>query len=463
MSRVGRPAAIMASGLVIQLAGGAGCRAPDDALEEDAGAARAFRAGTQGLRLATWNIEWLGSGSKGPPDEERQLANVVQTLQELDADLVAVQEVVSDASFDAVLSALGDRHDGLLAGDGWVRGGSSYSAGEQQVGFIWRRDRLELVDAEVVLQEWDQEFAGRPPLLARFEVDGQPGVERVALTLHAKARADLDAWRRRQAGADALQHLLEGPLRQESVALMGDLNDDIDESIVTGRPSPYADLRDAFRFATLDMSLAGVATMDRGSHTLDHILLTGDWDPSEDADAERVQPAVERFSQTTSDHFPVAVQLAAAGDSQAGSAVGVILNEVLANETGTDPGGEFVELFHAGDGVLDLGGWMLADADRTRHVFEAGVLLAPGDRVVIWGGDASEGGLGLGNSGDAVRLSRPDGTLADEVRYGRGLAEADGVSMVRAVDGDPQALWVSHDTVASGPSSPGWGAGEAMR
>ena len=245
--------------------------------------------------------------------------------------------------------------------------------------------------------------------------------------------------------------------------MLGDFNDDIDWSIRSGMPSPYANLSDAYRFATLDLSLAGVSTMDRGRHTIDHILLTGAWDADGDADASVVSPDVERFSRTTSDHYPVrvAVHGGERGEPEPDAFSAVILNEVLANEAGTDPDGEFVELVHIGDMVLDLGGWTLSDDDRTRHVFEAGVLLAPGDRVVIWGGDASEGGLGLGNSGDAVRLSRPDGTRADEVRYGRGLAEADGVSMVRAVDGDPQALWVSHDTVASGPSSPGWGAGYA--
>ena len=426
---------------------------------------RALRSGggAGDIVLATWNIEWFGSRSEGPSDEQRQMDNVVRTLEGIDADLVAVQEIVSPAVFDALLERLGDGHDGLLAGDGWVAGNRSYRTGEQQVGFIWRTERLELLDAEVVLRNEDWAFAGRPPLLARFEVDGVGGDERLALTLHAKASAALQSWQRRQAGSDALQGLLEGRLAEESVAVLGDFNDDIDWSIRSGMPSPYANLSDAYRFATLDLSLAGVSTMDRGRHTIDHILLTGAWDADGDADASVVSPDVERFSRTTSDHYPVrvAVHGGERGEPEPDAFSAVILNEVLANEAGTDPDGEFVELVHIGDMVLDLGGWTLSDEDRTRHVFEAGVLLAPGDRVVIWGGDASEGGLGLGNSGDAVRLSRPDGTRADEVRYGRGLAEADGVSMVRAVDGDPQALWVSHDTVASGPSSPGWGAGYA--
>ena len=138
---------------------------------------RALRSGggAGDIVLATWNIEWFGSRSEGPSDEQRQMDNVVRTLEGIDADLVAVQEIVSPAVFDALLERLGDGHDGLLAGDGWVAGNRSYRTGEQQVGFIWRTERLELLDAEVVLRNEDWAFAGRPPFLARFEVDGVGG------------------------------------------------------------------------------------------------------------------------------------------------------------------------------------------------------------------------------------------------------------------------------------------------
>ncbi|MET0405653.1 MAG: lamin tail domain-containing protein, partial [Cystobacter sp.] len=50
----------------------------------------------------------------------------------------------------------------------------------------------------------------------------------------------------------------------------------------------------------------------------------------------------------------------------------VILNEVLANEAGSDVNGEFIELVNTGTAAADLSGWTLSDATATRHTFPSG-------------------------------------------------------------------------------------------
>ena len=82
-------------------------------------------------------------------------------------------------------------------------------------------------------------------------------------------------------------------------------------------------------------------------------------------------------------------------------------------------------------------------------------MLPPGAAIVVYGDTASEGSLSLGNSGDSVILADATGTVVAELTYTGALADRDGVSMVRVVEGDPESALVLHDTVSSEPSSPG--------
>lgn len=132
----------------------------------------------------------------------------------------------------------------------------------------------------------------------------------------------------------------------------------------------------------------------------------------------------------------------------------VILNEVLANEPGSDVSAEFVELVNVGDGTADLSGWTLSDSVATRHVFPAGTTLAAGKALVVSGATASTGTLALSNSSDTVSLTG-GGVTVDSVSWTSTLGGVDGVSMNRGVDGSATASWVLHTTLSSASSSPG--------
>src|SRR4051794_7863559 len=125
----------------------------------------------------------------------------------------------------------------------------------------------------------------------------------------------------------------------------------------------------------------------------------------------------------------------------------VVLNEILANEPGSNTAGEFIELVNLGDGGADLSGWTLSDALSVRHTFAATTTLAPGRALVVFGGAsaipagltnamaASSGALGLNNTGDTVTLRAADGTTRAAVTYDSDLSSVDGVSMNRSPEG----------------------------
>lgn len=145
----------------------------------------------------------------------------------------------------------------------------------------------------------------------------------------------------------------------------------------------------------------------------------------------------------------------------------VVLNEILANEPGSDTAGEFIELVNLGNGTANLGGWTLSDAVSTRHTFAAATTLAPGRALVVFGGAsaiptglgnaiaASSGGLSLNNTGDTVTLRSADGQTQAVVAYSSALAASDGVSMNLSPEGTASGQYVLHSSLSATPASPG--------
>lgn len=150
-----------------------------------------------------------------------------------------------------------------------------------------------------------------------------------------------------------------------------------------------------------------------------------------------------------------------------GGAANVILNEILANEAGSNTAGEFVEIVNIGTAGVDLSGWTLSDATSTRHTFASGTTLGAGQVIVVFAGAsaipasltsavaASTGTLSLNNGGDTVTLRSNSSTVISSFTYTSTLASQDGVSMNRNPDGGTTASFVLHTTLAAALSSPG--------
>ena len=152
----------------------------------------------------------------------------------------------------------------------------------------------------------------------------------------------------------------------------------------------------------------------------------------------------------------------------------VILNEMFASPNKAADDGdangdgvvswykdEFVELVNVSKQDVDLSGWVLSDSVMSRYVFPAGTVLAAGMPLIVFGGGepgefASLGGamvrvakthrLGLNDKGDQVTLTELNGNVVDQMLYG--AEGGKGHSLVRVVDGDPEAAWAAHPDVA---------------
>jgi hypothetical protein len=145
----------------------------------------------------------------------------------------------------------------------------------------------------------------------------------------------------------------------------------------------------------------------------------------------------------------------------------VILNEILANEAGTNVAGEFVELVNVGGTSISIAGWTISDATGVRHTFAAGTTLAAGKAIVVYGASsgipsgttnavgASTGTLSLGNSGDSVILKDGAGATKTSYTYPSSLSGTDGVSMNRNPDASATGSWVLHTSISTLQSSGG--------
>jgi endonuclease/exonuclease/phosphatase family metal-dependent hydrolase len=122
------------------------------------------------------------------------------------------------------------------------------------------------------------------------------------------------------------------------------------------------------------------------------------------------------------------------------------INEVLANEPGSDPRGEAIELVNRSNDAIDLSGFTISDATQVRHVFAPGVSIAAHRALIVRGSNASTGTLELNNhNGDTVTLEDAAGEVVDTMSYTSG--GRDGVSLTRWPEEDPTAPFIAHDRI----------------
>ncbi len=433
------------------------------------------RGAADTLDVGEWNIEWFGSTGNGPTNETRQLANVCDVIKGADLDLWGVEEIVGLTQWNALKSQL-PGYAGFLANDPMVAGGSgSYSSGEQKVGILYKSSVITVRAARIILAENDADFAGRPPLEVEVTATiGGASQDLVLVVVHAKAFSDTTSYNRRLNASKALKAYLDGSRPNDHVIVVGDLNDDLDVSISSGKASPYKNfVDDTARYAapTKVFSDTGQKTTVSGSQAIDHHLVTNEVAAryvEGSAEVFRVDAFITSYGSTTSDHFPTLTRYSLGGSPPPPPPPpgAVIINEILANEPGSSTTAEFVELVNVGGTTADLSGWTLSDGAAARHVFAGGTTLAPGKAITVFAGAssipggiaavaASSGSLGLSNGGDTVTLADASGAQVGAVTYDASLSSVDGVSMNRNPDANPSGAFVLHTALSGSPSSPG--------
>jgi|GEM_PF-92682 len=255
------------------------------------------------LEVVTWNLESFAKSGKTTE------SYVIQAIEALDVDIVALQEIASLDSFNKVVKGL----------DGWSGYRASNASADINLAFIYRTGgALQVQSIYPILggMDYPDPFP-RDPLVMELTFNG---TDYVVINNHYKAMGDaLSEARRREASALLHQYVADH-YTDRRVIIVGDLNDELGDSADDNVFLPFIDDPDNWRFADMEIALdisAQWSFPTWPSH-LDHVLLTNETfgDLEAQGAAIKVIPLHSYFpggmgdyDRNISDHLPVGVRL----------------------------------------------------------------------------------------------------------------------------------------------------------
>ena len=313
---------------------------------EDADGQRASReltlsvsaAGAPVFTVGQWNLTYFGSDTRGPVNsssdggtsDDLQIAGARDIMRGVGANLWALVEMVDAADFERLKAQL-PGFDGFLANDAtFVTGGTSpYGTNSQKPGVLYDSS-LTFQSASLVRIGNISDFADRPPLRVDFttEIQGEQAPLTV-IVVHMRADSSDPTGPRdaRERAAAALKAYLDDELPTQHVFVLGDWNDDVDESISLDPstqaplPTPYQNFVSdpaRYTFITRELSLAGGATTIGFENIVDHTLASNEvadrYLPGS-AHVLYVDDGFPDFLNVVSDHRPVVSGYAFSGEA----------------------------------------------------------------------------------------------------------------------------------------------------
>jgi len=279
------------------------------------------------LKIVNWNIEWFG-GSLGPADDNLQQQNVQTVLNNINADIYALQEVVSASRLQSIVSQMPGYS--FIIGDDFCSNGIQVSScvSAQKLAYIYKTNKVSLRNRYPVLRAGSANASynwssGRFPYLMDADVTINSATQRLVLVnVHAKANTSdfIESYNRRKAGAAELRDSLNTQYGSSNVIVLGDLNDDLDKTITTQiapeTTTSWIDFKNDninFSLPTLPLSLAGIPSTASYPDIIDHAIISNELNPSYVIGSARVLKSqvegwIPSYSTTTSDHYPVEVR-----------------------------------------------------------------------------------------------------------------------------------------------------------
>lgn len=262
------------------------------------------------LEIANWNLEWFGKTSAGfgPSNDALQQANVLNVIKRADIDLWAFCEVCSISAFDSMMQQLPNYNYKIC----------NYTQ-EQKTAFIYKKNLFSFIDAQLLATQQPDSFSTRRfPFSIRLKLNKDSfnlGLDTLqAIVLHLKANVGNDAeklasYNSRIRSANWLSMYLNQN-KHKNIIILGDWNDDLDESIYNNLPSPFTQLlnKNDYKFLSKKLTQNNEGTTTSFPNTIDHQLstqyLASHWE-TDSCKRLKLEPYVANYSTTTSDHYPV--------------------------------------------------------------------------------------------------------------------------------------------------------------
>lgn len=273
------------------------------------------------LETVTWNLNWYGADFNGPSDQELQTKNIIQVIDSLDADLYAFQEVNEQEDLNNIV-------DNMRGYRGFI---AEFSQG-QKMAFAYNTNTIDSLEAGLIVSapdeyddDWEYYWAnGRVPLFFHFTYTYEDHrKDFFAVVIHGKANVGsndqeyAEAYKRRKKAAEGLYYYLKENKPNENIVLLGDYNDDVDESIYYSSSGNYEEtpyylfVNDTENFDVISKKLsdAGQSASINYEDIIDHITISDELFNSYVKNSTSVYKApmsyIDDYGNTTSDHLPV--------------------------------------------------------------------------------------------------------------------------------------------------------------
>jgi len=271
------------------------------------------------LETVTWNLQWYGSGFNGPPDFEQQTKNIVRVVDSLDADLFAFEEVNGQDNLDKIVTHMKGFH-GFIA---------KHVSKSQKMAFAFNTQTIDSLDSGAITDvrqeykdDWKYYWAnGRIPMYFSFTYTYKDHkVPFYAIVIHAISNYGDDKdedYNRRIKAAEGLYYYLKDHKPDANIIMLGDYNDDVDESIYYDNngnhlKTPYYQFvnDDAnFEVITKKLSDSGQSASVNYEDIIDHITISDELFDNYVQNSTAVYDAplsyIDNYGNTTSDHLPV--------------------------------------------------------------------------------------------------------------------------------------------------------------
>ncbi len=249
------------------------------------------------IDIITFNVEGF------PKDGYTSVTVLSSLIRTIDPDIVALQEVASEADFDRMVNLI----------PGWT--GIFYTINNDQwnLAYIIKDSEMELIAGSVRTLFGDDQWAfPRPP----FEImvkHKSSGMEMVLINLHLKCCSGDDNESRRRSASQKLKEYLDGQRPDDAVVMVGDYNDEITSTSAAENPFlNFIDDSEDYTFADMEIATGSPLWWSYPSWPshIDHILVTDELAASIDTTAViKASPCYPDYSEVLSDHRPVIIRI----------------------------------------------------------------------------------------------------------------------------------------------------------
>ena len=287
------------------------------------------------LDVVSWNLEWFGSFSAGPANDDLQEVNAKKILRYLNADLYGIVEVVDSMRFRRLVDSLGSNEYGFFispfcsnnttgTGNGWTSG--------QKLGFIYRKSIFSNIRTRGLLRSSSTAYtnwaSGRfPYMFSATATINTVSKDINFMVIHGKAGSTASDYDRRKAGAQELKDTLDAQFANTINIIIGDYNDALNTTISTGSgpESSYqpiiADSTDAdhYKSITLPLGVAGQSSMINFPNVVDNHVISNELTPYYVLNSAKIRTDITAVvpdyitAHNTSDHYPVFSQFSLEG------------------------------------------------------------------------------------------------------------------------------------------------------